>query len=68
MFPVIGTSPKISYILDMVEIKSFLQKKYLNLFPKVRDISQKEISFVTVKSHVKNKLNLVVATEETVKN
>ena len=42
--------------------KMFSSKIYLNVFPKVRDISDKEIALVIVKDHVKNTLNLVVAT------
>ena len=38
----------------------------MNLFPKVRDISGKEISLVTIKDHVKNTLNLVVTTHDRV--
>ena len=47
-------------------VKMFSLEKTLNIFPKVRDISYKEISLVTVKDHVKNTLNLVVATQDRV--
>ena len=46
--------------------KKFSSEKYLKLFSKVRDISDKEISLITVKNHVKNTLNLAMATQNRV--
>ena len=60
----ISTSPKMTCILYMVKIKSFLQKKSFKFFPKVRNILNKEISLITVKDHVKNTLNLAMATQD----
>ena len=46
--------------------KKSYSKKYLKLFPKVRDISDKKVSLIIVKDHVKNTLNLAVATYDRV--
>ena len=65
-----GSSDRYKSINDLYtrygQGKKFLQKKTLNPFPKVMDISDKEISLVTVKDHVKNTLNLAVATQDRV--
>ena len=42
--------------------KKFSSKKYLKIYSKVRNISDKKVSFFTVKDHAKNTLNLAVAT------
>ena len=46
--------------------KKFSSEKDLNLYSKVRNISDKEVSLVIVKDHVNNTLNLAVATQNRV--
>ena len=44
------------------QYKDIYSKESLKLYSKFRNISNKEVSLVIVKSHVRNTLNLVVAT------
>ena len=46
--------------------RMFFSKESLKIYSKVRNILDKEVSLVTVKDHVKNKLNLVVTTQNRV--
>ena len=66
----VGSSDRYKSIKDLYtgygQDKKSYSKKSLNIFPKVRDISDKKISLITIKGHVKNDLNLVVSTRDRV--
>ena len=46
--------------------KKYSSEKTLNIFPKVRDIPNKEVSHITIKYHVNNNFNLEVASHDRV--
>ena len=46
--------------------KKSSSEKYLKLFVKVRDISDKYVSLITVKDHVGNNFNLALASHDKV--